>query len=97
MYKFKKRKSKCIPRSNKDIPKSGDVSRIAGIKPIKALTRAVNIKEIIISLILIGEINKFVKFLLHISSKNNMLKPILVLNKKSYKIAQVNITPTALL
>ena len=41
------------------------------------------LKEIIISLIFIGAINKFVKFLLQISSKNNMLKPILVLNKKS--------------
>ena len=97
IYKLKKRKNKCTPRSNKDIPKSGDVSRIAGIKPIRALTNAVKTKEIIISLIFIGEINKFVKFLLHISSKNNMLKPILVLNKKSYKIAHVNITPTALL
>ena len=96
-YKLKKRKNKCIPRSNKDIPKSGDVSKIAGIKPIRALTKAVKTKEIIISLIFIGEINKFVKFLLHISSKNNILKPILVLNKKSYNIAQVNITPTALL
>ena len=78
-------------------PKSGDVSRIAGIKPIKALINAVKTNEVIISLILIGEINKFVKFLLHISSKNNILKPMLVLNKKSYNIAHVNITPTALL
>ena len=46
------------------------------ISPIK-------ISEIIISPILIGAINKFVKFLLHISSKNNILKPMLVLNKKS--------------
>ena len=53
-----------MPRSNNDIPKSGDVSRITGIKPIKALTNAVKINEIIISLIFIGEINKFVKFLL---------------------------------
>ena len=30
-----------MPRSNKDIPKSGDVSRIAGIKPISALINAV--------------------------------------------------------
>ena len=43
----------------------------------------IKISEIIISLILIGEINKFVKFLLHISSKKSMLKPMLVLNKKS--------------
>ena len=40
-------------------------------------------KDIIISLILIGAMNRLVKFLLQISSKNNILKPILVLNKKS--------------
>ena len=66
-----------------DIPKRGDVSKIAGMRPIKALIKAVIIKEIIISPILIGAINKFVKFLLHISSKNNMLNPILVLKRKS--------------
>ena len=53
------------------------------------------IKEIIIALIFKGDINKFVKFLLQISSKNNMLNPILVLNKKSYRIAHDKITPTA--
>ena len=57
----------------------------------------IKIGEIIISPILIGAINKFVKFLLHIYSKNNMLNPILVLKRKSYRIAQVKITPTALL
>ena len=83
IYKLKKRENKCIPRSNKDIPKRGDVSSIAGTSPIKALIKAVQTREIIISLIFIGAINKLVKFLLQISSKNNMLKPILVLNKKS--------------
>jgi hypothetical protein len=72
-----------MPRSNKDIPKIGDVSKIAGTSPIKALIKAVNTREIIISLIFNGAINKFVKFLLQISSKNNILNPILVLNKKS--------------
>ena len=66
-----------------DIPKRGDVKIIAGINPIKALIKAVNTKEVIISLIFIGAMNKFVKFLLQISSKNSILKPILVLNKKS--------------
>ena len=66
-----------------EIPNKGEVSKIAGIKPISALIKAVKINEIKISLFLIGAINKFVKFLLHISSKNNILKPILVLNKKS--------------
>ena len=95
IYKLKKRKAKGIHRSNKDIPKIGDVNNIAGISPIKALIKAVMTNEIIISLIFIGAINKLVKFLLHISSKNNILNPILVLNKKSYRIAQESITPTA--
>ena len=83
IYKLKKRKNKCMPRSNKDIPKRGDVSRIAGINPIKALIKAVKTKDIIISPILIGAMNKFVKFLLQISSKNNILNPMLVLKRKS--------------
>ena len=83
IYKLRKRKNKYIPRSNIDIPKSGDVKIIAGINPIKALIKAVNTRDVIISLIFIGAMNKFVKFLLQISSKNSMLKPILVLNKKS--------------
>ena len=65
------------------MPNRGEVSNIAGINPIRALIRAVNTKQNIISPIFIGAINRFVKFLLQISSKNNILKPILVLNKKS--------------
>ena len=83
IYKLKNKKNKLTPRSNNEIPKRGDVNKIAGIKPINALINAVNIKEVKISLFFIGEINRFVKFLLHISSKKSMLKPILVLNKKS--------------
>ncbi len=83
MYKLRKRKNKYIPRSNIDIPKRGDVSKIAGTRPIKALIKAVITREVIISPILIGAINKFVKFLLQISSKNNILNPILVLKRKS--------------
>ncbi len=83
IYKLKKRKNKGIPSSNKDIPKRGDVSNSAGTRPIKTLIKAVNTSDVIISLIFIGAINKLVKFLLQISSKNNILKPILVLNKKS--------------
>ena len=84
-----------MPRFNRDIPKSGDVSRIAGTRPINALIRAVITNEDIISLNFIGAINKFVKFLIQISSKNKILNPILVLNKKSYRIAHESITPTA--
>jgi len=83
MYKLKKRKNKFTPRSTNDIPKRGEVSKIAGISPINALIKAVKTKDIIISPILIGAINKFVKFLLQISSKNNILKPMLVLKRKS--------------
>ena len=83
IYRLKNNKNKLKPKSKIEIPNRGEVSKIAGIKPIRALIKAVNIKEIKISLFLIGAINKFVKFLLHISSKNNILKPILVLNKKS--------------
>ena len=95
IYKLKKRKAKGKPKFNKDIPNRGEVSNIAGTKPIKALIKAVKTKDTIISLILIGAINKLVKFLLQISSKNSILKPMLVLNKKSYKIAQERITPIA--
>ena len=97
IYKLKKRKNKLIPRSKREIPNKGEVIKIAGTKPIKALIRAVNINEIIISPILIGAINKFVKFLLHISSKKSILKLILDLNNISYNIAQVRITPRVLL
>ena len=83
IYKLKKRKNKLIPRLSIEIPNNGDVNNIAGTKPISALIKAVPIREVMISLILIGEINKFVKFLLHISSRKSMLNPILVLNKKS--------------
>ena len=82
-YKLKKRKAKGKPKSNKETPNIGDVSNIAGINPIRALIKAVKISETIISLIFMGAINKLVKFLLQISSKNNILKPILVLKRKS--------------
>ena len=72
-----------MPRSIKDIPKSGEVSKIAGTKPINDLIKAVKTKDIIISPIFIGAMNKFVKFLLQISSKNNILNPMLVLKRKS--------------
>ena len=95
IYKLKNRNARGKPKSNKEIPNIGDVNSIAGINPIKALIKAVKTSDTIISLIFIGAMNKFVKFLLHISSKNSILKPMLVLNKKSYKIAQERITPTA--
>ena len=83
IYKLKKRNAKGKPNSKIEIPNKGEVSNIAGTSPIKALIKAVKTRDIIISLIFIGAIKRFVKFLLHISSKNNMLKPILVLKRKS--------------
>ena len=85
------------PSLKTETPKRGIAKIAAGTKPISALKMAVNVREVMISLILIGAINKFVKFLLQISSKNIILKLILALNKKSYNIAAVKIIPTVLL
>ena len=82
-YKLKNKKNNGIPRFNIDIPNNGEVINIAGTKPIRVLINAVPTKAVIISLMRMGAMNKFVKFLLHISSKNNILKLILDLNKKS--------------
>ena len=83
IYKLKKRKNKLRPRLSIEIPNNGEVKNIAGTKPIRALIKAVPTRDVMISLILIGEINKFVKFLLHISSRKSILNPMLVLNRKS--------------
>ena len=83
IYKLKKRKKSGAPKFNIDIPKNGEVSIIAGTKPIKVLIKAVKIREIIISLILNGAMNRFVKFLLQISSRKSILKLILDLKRKS--------------
>ena len=64
IYKLENRKNSGIPKLNIDIPNKGVVKIIAGTKPIIVLKKAVNIKDVIISLIFIGAINKFVKFLL---------------------------------
>ena len=82
-YKLKNKKNNGTPKLRIEIPNKGDVNNIAGTRPIRALIKAVPMREIIISLILIGEINKFVKFLLHISSKKSILKLMLDLKRKS--------------
>ena len=64
MYRLKNRKKRGIPRFNIEIPNNGVVKIIAGTRPIIVLKKAVNIKDVIISLIFIGAINKLVKFLL---------------------------------
>ncbi len=83
IYRLKKRKNKNIPKSKIEIPNNGDVSKIAGTRPISDLIKAVITSEVKISPILIGAMKRLVKFLLQISSKKSILKPILVLNKKS--------------
>jgi hypothetical protein len=83
IYKLRNKKNNGTPKLRIEIPNKGDVIKIAGTNPIKVLIKAVKTKDIIISLIFIGAINKLVKFLLQISSKNNILKLILDLNKKS--------------
>jgi hypothetical protein len=96
-YKGNNKNNNGKPSLKTETPKRGIAKIAAGTKPISALKIAVRVRDVIISLILIGAINKFVKFLLQISSKNIILKLILTLNKKSYKIAAVRIIPTVLL
>ena len=92
-YKAINKNNNGNPSLKTETPNNGIAKIAAGTKPIIVLNTAVKVKEVIISLIFIGAINKFVKFLLHISSKNIILKLILALNKKSYKIAAVRIIP----
>ena len=82
-YKLKKSKINDGPKLNMETPKKGVARRIAGIIPINVLNKAVAVRAAIISLIFRGETNKLVKFLLQISSRNNILKLILVRNRKS--------------
>ena len=61
------------PILNIDTPKRGIAKKAAGTKPINVLNIAVKVSAAIISLNFIGAINKFVKFLLQISSRNIIL------------------------
>ena len=83
IYRLKNSKSRGKPNFKIETPNNGAVKRIAGTSPINVLTKAVKISATIISLSFKGAINKLVKFLLHISSKNNMLKLILDLKRMS--------------
>ena len=73
IYKVNKSKIRGGPILKIEIPKSGIAIKAAGTNPIKVLKIAVNVNAVIISLNFIGAINKLVKFLLHISSKNIIL------------------------
>ena len=70
-YKLNNKETKGKPILNIETPNKGIASNTAGTVPIKGLTIAVKVKAAIISLILIGEIKRFVKFLLHISSNRS--------------------------
>ena len=83
MYKLKNNKSKGKPKFKIETPNKGAVKIIAGTSPINVLIKAVKIKDIIISLSFNGAINKFVKFLLQISSKKSILKLMLDLKRMS--------------
>ena len=82
-YKLKNKNKRGKPNFKIETPNSGEVSMIAGTNPIRVLIKAVKINETIISFSLSGAINKFVKFLLQISSKKSMLKLILDLKRIS--------------
>ncbi len=73
IYKAIKRNTNGAPNLKIDTPNKGMAIIDAGTKPIKVLKIAVNVSAAIISLNLIGAINRLVKFLLQISSKNIML------------------------
>ncbi len=83
IYKLNKSSISDGPKSNKETPKKGEVRSTAGTIPIRVLIKAVAVRAVIISLTLRGAINRLVKFLLQISSRNNILKLMLDLNKKS--------------
>ena len=82
-YKLKKSKNRGGPICNKETPNNGFIKIIAGIIPIKVLSKAVDVNAVIISLTFNGATNRLVKFLLQISSRNNILKLMLDRNKKS--------------
>tara|TARA_B100000614_G_scaffold11431_1_gene9911 strand:- start:102 stop:464 length:363 start_codon:yes stop_codon:yes gene_type:complete len=83
IYKLKNNNNRGKPKFKIETPNKGAVKIIAGTRPINVLIKAVKIKATIISLSFKGAMNKFVKFLLHISSKNNILKLILDLKRIS--------------
>ena len=82
-YKDNNKKINGTPKFKTETPNKGIAIKTAGTKPMSVLSIAVKVKAAIISLIFIGAINKLVKFLLQISSKNIILKLMLALNKKS--------------
>ena len=83
IYKLKNNRRSGKPNFKIETPNNGAVKIIAGTSPINVLIKAVKIKAMIISFSFKGAMNKLVKFLLHISSKNNILKLMLDLKRIS--------------
>ena len=73
IYRVSNKNIKGTPILNIETSKSGIAKSTAGIKPIKVLKIAVKVNAAIISLIFIGAMKRFVKFLLQISSRNIIL------------------------
>ena len=74
-YKETNKKISGAPISKIETSNNCVARRAAGIKPIRVRKIAVIVKAAIISLNLIGAMNKLVKFLLQISSKNKEVEP----------------------
>ena len=83
IYKLKNNIRRGKPNFKIETPNNGEVRIIAGTNPIKVLTKAVKISDVIISFKFRGAMNKFVKFRLQISSKNSILKLMLDLKRIS--------------
>ena len=83
IYKLKNNIRRGKPNFKIETPNNGEVKIIAGINPINVLIKAVKIKDEIISFNFKGAMNKFVKFLLQISSKKSILKLMLDLKRIS--------------
>ena len=73
IYKLNNNANSGKPILKTETPNKGMANNAAGISPIKDLNTAVIVSDAIISLNFIGAINKFVKFLLQISSRNIIL------------------------
>ena len=73
IYKAISKKIKGNPILKIEIPNKGMATSDAGTKPIKVLKIAVNVSAAIISFSFMGAINRLVKFLLQISSRNIIL------------------------
>ena len=73
IYKLNNNANSGKPILKTETPNKGMANNAAGINPIKDLNTAVIVSDAIISLNFIGAINKFVKFLLQISSRNIIL------------------------